>query len=68
MASTQSEVRSFAREFPTPNVLRAVELCEAGTLNWADVAALFGRSLTQGLAETKQEEAAAEYGRLVRGC
>jgi hypothetical protein len=51
MTSSQSEVRSFADEFPTPNVLRAVELCEAGTLTWDEVAELFRRSLATGLAE-----------------
>ena len=51
MTSTESEVREFAREFPTPNVLRAVALCEAGTLPWEKVAELFRASLAKGLAE-----------------
>jgi hypothetical protein len=55
MASTttsiESEVREFAREFPTPNVQRAVALCEAGTLTWAQVHEIFRGSLAKGLAE-----------------
>lgn len=46
----QAEVREFAREFPTPNVLRAVALCESGRLEWAEVHELFRRSLGAGLA------------------
>lgn len=46
----EAEVREFAREFPTPNVQRAVALCEAGTLSWAEVHELFRRSLGKGLA------------------
>lgn len=50
MASTlETEVREFAREFPTPNVLRAVALCESGRLDWAQVAELFRTSLAKGL-------------------
>lgn len=45
----ESEVRDFAREFPTPNVQRAVALCEAGTLTWAEVHQIFQRSLATGL-------------------
>lgn len=36
--------RDFAACYPTPEVLRAVGLCEAGTLAWIDVAVLFARS------------------------
>lgn len=36
--------RQFAQAWPTPNVLRGVALCEAGTLAWVDVAAVFARS------------------------
>lgn len=50
MASTlQSEVRAFATEFPTPNVLRAIALCEAGTLGWAEVHELFERTLNHAM-------------------
>jgi hypothetical protein len=48
----QSEVREFAREFPTPNVQRALALCENGTLEWEQVHDLFKRSLVKGLAAT----------------
>ena len=51
MTSIESEVREFAREFPTPNVLRAVALCEAGTLTWERVYEVFKASLVKGLAE-----------------
>jgi hypothetical protein len=52
MASTstlEAEVREFAREFPTPNVQRAVALCEAGRLDWADVHKLFQGSLANAV-------------------
>lgn len=47
----EAECREFAREFPTPNVQRAIALCESGRLSWADVAELFRRSLAKGLTE-----------------
>lgn len=45
----ESQVREFASEFPTPNVRRAVALCEAGTLTWQQVAKIFAASLATGL-------------------
>jgi hypothetical protein len=36
--------REFARVYPTPNVRRAIALCESGRIQWVDVAALFARS------------------------
>lgn len=51
IASVEAEVREFAREFPTPNVQRAVALCEAGTITWAEVHEIFRGSLAKGLAE-----------------
>jgi hypothetical protein len=48
--TTEAEVREFAREFPTPNVQRAVALCEAGTLTWAEVHGIFKSSLARGLS------------------
>jgi hypothetical protein len=56
MASTisstnyEAECREFAREFPTPSVQRAIALCEAGTLGWAEVHELFERTLGHALA------------------
>jgi hypothetical protein len=47
--AVETEVREFAREFPTANVLRAVALCEAGTLTWAQVHEIFKDALAQGL-------------------
>lgn len=49
--SVESEVREFAREFPTPNVQRAVALCESGRLDWAEVHELLRRSLGHALTE-----------------
>jgi hypothetical protein len=46
----ETEVREFAREFPTPSVQRAVALCEAGTLTWAQVHEIFRGSLAKGLS------------------
>jgi hypothetical protein len=59
--AAEADARAFAAEFPTPNTLRAIALCEAGILSWSEVAALFARSLAAGL---EQQQAAAEYGRL----
>jgi hypothetical protein len=50
ITTLEAEVREFAREFPTPNVQRAVALCESGQLPWAKVHELFKASLAQGLA------------------
>jgi hypothetical protein len=47
--SAQQNVRDFAAQFPTSNVRRAVALCEAGTLTWAQVEEIFRASLAQGL-------------------
>jgi hypothetical protein len=46
----EREVREFAREFPTPNVQRAVALCESGRLTWTQVHEIFRGSLAQGLS------------------
>lgn len=51
MAASETQVRAFAREFPTPNVKRAIALCEAGTLTWDQVYGIFADSLKKGLAE-----------------
>lgn len=52
MASTfESQVREFAAEFSTPNVQRAVALCEAGTLSWEQVHGLFKQSLGHALTK-----------------
>lgn len=48
-------VRQFAKEYPTPNVKRAVALCEDGTLPWSAVAGLFEKSL-----KTAFDQAAAD--------
>lgn len=43
-AEAEFMCRTFAGVYPTANVLRGVALCEAGTLAWVDVAAVFARS------------------------
>jgi len=55
MATTQpttheADVRAFAREFPTRNVLLAVSYCERGDLTWAQVHDLFCKSTAKALA------------------
>jgi len=47
----EQDCREFARQYPTPNTLRAIALCEAGTLEWDRVADLFTRSLAAGIRE-----------------
>jgi hypothetical protein len=51
MTTAETECREFAREFPTPNVERAIALCEAGRLSWTEVHELFRRSLGHALTE-----------------
>jgi hypothetical protein len=41
--------REFAREFPSANVRRAIQLAEAGTLTWAQVEGIFASALRGGL-------------------
>lgn len=52
-SNPESDCRAFAAEFPTPNVKRAIALCEDGTLRWDDVARIFRGSLAEGLATVK---------------
>jgi hypothetical protein len=47
----EQDVRTFAAQFPTPQVQRALALCESGRLTWDDVADLFRRSLGSALSE-----------------
>lgn len=49
VSAAEAECREFVAEFPTRNVLRAVALCEDGTLSWEACRALFNRALTEGL-------------------
>lgn len=48
-AALEAVCRDFARQFPTANVLRAIELAEAGELRWGQIAGLFERSLGEAL-------------------
>ena len=50
-AQAEQACREFAAEFGTPNVRRAIALCEAGTLPWVKVEQVFRASLAKGLAE-----------------
>jgi hypothetical protein len=49
VSASEKNVRDFAAQFPTPNVRRAIALCEAGTLTWMQVEEIFRSSLAQGL-------------------
>lgn len=49
-AEAETLARQFADTYPTPNVKRAIALCEAGTLRWVDVAALFAKSFAKASA------------------
>ncbi len=49
MASTESQCREFAAQFPTPNVKRAIALCESGRISWEDAYGVFTASLKDGL-------------------
>jgi hypothetical protein len=55
--TTEAEIlaRRFAATYPTDSVLAAVAHCEAGTLAWVDVAALFARSY--GTARRRKTDA-----------
>lgn len=46
----EADVRDFARQFPTPNVQRALALCESGRLEWEAVAGLAREALAKALA------------------
>jgi hypothetical protein len=48
ITSAENDVRAFASQYPTPNVLHAVSLCEAGTITWESFAALCARALRAG--------------------
>ena len=47
----EQDVRAFAAQFSTPQVQRALALCESGQLAWGDVAELFRQSLGSALSE-----------------
>lgn len=34
ITEAEAQVREFAAEFPTPNVLKGVALCESGRISW----------------------------------
>ncbi len=51
MSASEKSCREFAAQFNTPNVQRAIALCEAEKLRWSDVEGIFSSSLKEGLAE-----------------
>lgn len=48
-------VRGFAVEFPTPNVLKALALCEAGHLAWEQVAVLLVDAMQKALFAVRND-------------
>lgn len=52
--TAEAEVREFVEQFPTPNALRALDLCETGRLAWSDVRDLFARSLSDALETVRR--------------
>ena len=50
MASFETEVREFAREFPTPNVKLMVRLCEEGRISWAQAHEVSRKALAEALS------------------
>ncbi len=54
MTNAEESVRAYARAFPTPNVKRAIELCESGQLTWTSVADLFASATKSALQEVRQ--------------
>ena len=53
MSASEKVCRDFASQFNTPNVRRAIELAEAGTLRWSDIEEIFRSSLAQVLEAVK---------------
>lgn len=53
IAQAEAEVREFASEFPTPNVLRAITLAEAGTLSWFQLYDLFRSAAATAVVEVQ---------------
>ncbi len=50
-STVRQQVAEFAATYPTPNVLRAVELAESGRITWEQVYNLFKSSLGAALVE-----------------
>jgi hypothetical protein len=49
--AAERDVRDFARQFPTPAVLRGLALCESGRITWEQMADLAARTLASALKE-----------------
>lgn len=52
-SSVEADCRTFARQYPTPNVLAAVRYAESGRLTWAAIYELFRSSLGSALEEVR---------------
>lgn len=50
-AQAEEQVREFAAEFPTPNVLRGVALAKDGLITWHDMYQLCCSAMREALAE-----------------
>jgi hypothetical protein len=70
-ADIRQQVAEFAEKYPTPNVRRAVNLAQAGTITWEAVYDLFRTSLGTALVEVAKPEPVAPRAGLVQcpnGC
>lgn len=52
LVQAELDCREFARQFPTPNTLKAISLAESGRLDWCSIAALFRRSLVAAMPQS----------------
>lgn len=50
-AQIEADVRAFAAEFPTPNVLRAIRFAETGQVSWTDLYDIARDALAKANAE-----------------
>jgi hypothetical protein len=48
-SQAEQDVREFARQFPTQQVLRALAMCESGRLPWANVSHICADALAKGI-------------------
>lgn len=54
MNTYEGDVRAFAAQFPTPNTIRLVRLCEEGRIAWIDAYSLARRAVAEGLAVVRE--------------
>jgi predicted flavoprotein YhiN len=53
MTASETLVREFAAQFPTPNVAAMVRYAEAGVITWAEAEGIAVKALEAGLAEVR---------------